>query len=332
MAESQKIIIAHRGASGYLPEHTLAAVAVAHTMGADYLEQDVVLSQDGIPLVLHDIYLDTVTDVARRFPGCKRRDGRFYAIDFTLAELKQLRVTERFDHQTGEAVFKERFPKGHASFELPTLEEELQLIQGLNQTTGKNAGIYPELKAPAWHRAQGRDISRIVLDVLARYGYTTRTDKIYLQCFDFAEVKRIRAELGYQGRLIQLLGEHGPDKAASDRVFFKTRRELEKVSKVADGIGPSIRLIVTGKRRGKLQITNLVKNAHDLGLEVHPFTFRADALPEYAASLEEMFRIFFLQVGVDGVFTDHPDRGVAFLRSQNDNEFSLPKPYLCSRK
>src|SRR5947207_6618226 len=134
MAESPKIIIAHRGASGYLPEHTLAAVAVAHTMGADYLEQDVVLSKDSVPVVLHDIHLDTVTDVARRFPGRKRRDGRFYAIDFTLAELKQLRVTERFNHQTGEPVFKERFPQCQASFEIPTLEEELQLIQGLNQT------------------------------------------------------------------------------------------------------------------------------------------------------------------------------------------------------
>jgi glycerophosphoryl diester phosphodiesterase len=318
MADSQKIIIAHRGASGYLPEHTLEAIAVAHTMDAHYLEQDLVLSKDGVPLVLHDIYLDTVTDVARRFPDRKRRDSRFYAIDFTLAELKQLRVTERFDHQTGEPVFKERFPKGHASFEIPTLEEELQLIQGLNQTRGKNAGVYPEIKAPAWHRAQGRDISRIVLEVLDRYGYTTKTDKIYLQCFDFAEVKRIRAELGYQGKLIQLLGEYGPDSAAIDRVVFKTRRDLEKVSKVADGIGPSIRLIVTGKRRGKLQITNLVKNAHDLGLAVHPYTFRADALPEYAASLEEMFRIFLIQLGVDGVFTDHPDRGVAFLRNQNE--------------
>jgi glycerophosphoryl diester phosphodiesterase len=89
---------------------------------------------------------------------------------------------------------------------------------------------------------------------------------------------------------------------------------------VADGIGPSIRLIVTDKRRGKLQITNLVKNAHDLGLDVHPYTFRADALPEYAASLEEMFRIFLVQLSVDGVFTDHPDRGVAFLRNQNESK------------
>ncbi len=95
--ERQPIIIAHRGASGYLPEHTLAAKALAHTMGADYLEQDLVLSKDGVPMVLHDVYLDMVTDVARRHPDRRRRDGRFYAIDFTLAELKRLRVQERFN-------------------------------------------------------------------------------------------------------------------------------------------------------------------------------------------------------------------------------------------
>ena len=92
-----KIVIAHRGASGYLPEHTLPAIAMAHAQGADYLEQDVVLSKDNVPMVLHDIHIDTVTDVARRFPDRKRADGRYYALDFTVAELKQLNASERFD-------------------------------------------------------------------------------------------------------------------------------------------------------------------------------------------------------------------------------------------
>src|ERR1043165_1359827 len=94
------IVIAHRGASGYLPEHTLAAKALAYGLGADYLEQDIVLSKDDVPVVLHDIYLDTVTDWSRRFPERKRSDGRFYALDLSLAELKQLRVTERFNAKT----------------------------------------------------------------------------------------------------------------------------------------------------------------------------------------------------------------------------------------
>src|SRR6185503_3347980 len=170
------IVIAHRGASGYLPEHTLAAKALAHGMGADYLEQDVVLSRDGVPVVLHDIHIDTVTDVAKRFPGRARPDGRYYALDFTVAELKQLAASERFDPKTGLAVFPRRFPVGKSSFQVPTLEEELQLVQGLNASTGRVAGIYPEIKNPAWHRQQGHDVSRIVLDVLARYGYRTRAD------------------------------------------------------------------------------------------------------------------------------------------------------------
>ena len=143
-AESARpLVIAHRGASGYLPEHTLEAKSYAYALGADYIEQDLVLSKDDIPVVLHDIYLDTVTDVAKRFPRRKRADGRYYALDFTVAELKQLRVTERFNVKTGERVFPRRFPATQASFQISTFEEELQLLQGLNRSTGRNVGIYP---------------------------------------------------------------------------------------------------------------------------------------------------------------------------------------------
>ena len=123
------IVIAHRGASGYLPEHTLEAKVMAHAMGADFIEQDIVLSKDDVPVVLHDITVDTVSDVATRFPDRQREDGRYYALDFTLAELKQLRVTERFNAKTGRQVYAQRFPKDQSSFQIATLEEELQLIQ-----------------------------------------------------------------------------------------------------------------------------------------------------------------------------------------------------------
>jgi glycerophosphoryl diester phosphodiesterase len=308
-AEPRKIVIAHRGASGYLPEHTLEAVAVAHAMGADYLEQDVVLSKDGVPVVLHDIHLDTVTDVARRFPDRKREDGRYYAIDFSLAELKQLRVNERISLGSGKAVFPGRFPPGGASFEIPTLEEELQLVQGLNKSTGREAGVYPEIKEPAWHRKQGKDISLVVLDLLARYGYRTKADQVYVQCFDFDEVRRIRGELRYQGRLVQLIGE------TPDFAHLRTLAGLAEVAKVADGIGPGLAHVVSGRSGGAYQVTNLVRDAHAAGLVVHPYTFRADALPEYAGSLDELLRAFFDVAQVDGVFTDHPDKAVAFLRS-----------------
>ena len=108
----EELVIAHRGASGYLPEHTLPAIAMAHAMGADYLEQDVVLSKDDVPIVLHDIHIDTVTDVARRFPDRKRADGRYYAIDFTVAELKQLPASERFDPRTGRRRVPGALPGG----------------------------------------------------------------------------------------------------------------------------------------------------------------------------------------------------------------------------
>src|SRR4051812_7315360 len=145
-SDARPLVIAHRGASGYLPEHTLAAKAYAHALGADFLEQDIVLTKDNVPIVLHDIWLDTVTDVAARFPERKRTDGRYYAIDFTLAEVKQLRVTERVDPKKGVPVFGKRFPAGKSSFQISSLEEELQLIQGLNRSTGRAVGIYPELK------------------------------------------------------------------------------------------------------------------------------------------------------------------------------------------
>src|SRR3989442_2327795 len=229
-----KIIIAHRGGSGYLREHTLPGKALAHAMGADYLEQDLVLSKDAIPVVLHDIYLDTVTDVAKRFPDRKRADGRYYALDFTVAELKQLQVTERFDRRTGKAVFPGRFPLWQGSFQIPTFEEELQFIQGLNRTIGREAGIYPEIKAPAWHRKQGVDLSPIVLGVLERYGYRTKADKVFLQCFDYQEVKRLRTELGYRGRLIQLLAEPISSEPGTDFAFLTSRAGLEELAKVAD--------------------------------------------------------------------------------------------------
>jgi glycerophosphoryl diester phosphodiesterase len=314
-AGAPRIVIAHRGASGYLPEHTLPAIAMAHAQGADYLEQDVVLSKDGVPVVLHDIHIDTVTDVARRFPDRKRADGRYYAIDFTLAELKQLSVSERFDPRTGQAVFGARFPLGASSFQIPTLEEELQMVRGLNRSTGREAGVYPEIKDPAWHREQGQDVSRKVLEVLARNGYRTRADKVYLQCFDFEEVKRLRGELGWQGRLVQLIGEGNDPPNTTDYARLRTPAGLAEVAKVADGIGPNLRHVVSGVTAAGPQLTGLVRDAHAVGLEVHPYTFRADALPPGVPSFEDLLRVFLVQAGVDGVFTDHPDKAVAFLRA-----------------
>ena len=212
----QKVVIAHRGASGYLPEHTLASKAMAYAMHPDYLEQDVVLSKDDVPIVIHDIHLDAVTNVAAVYPERLREDGRYYVIDFTFEELKNLQVYERFDIETGKAVFPARFPLQQSRFGLHSLSEEIEMIQGLNKSTGRNMGIYPEIKEPAFHLKEGKDISKIVLETLAKYGYTSRKDVCILQCFDASELRRIRTELKSE-----LFFDARPD--SDFRVFGKSK-------------------------------------------------------------------------------------------------------------
>lgn len=311
----RKIVIAHRGASGYLPEHTLAAKALAYGLGADYLEQDLVLTQDNQLIVLHDVHLDTVTDVASVFPGRNRKDGRYYALDLTLAEIKTLRVQERIDLTTNRVVFPGRFPRGHSEFRVPSLEEELQLVQGLNRSTGRSVGIYPEIKSPAWHRLQGRDISRLVLEMLARYGYADRESLAYVQCFDAAETRRLRTELQCQLRLIQLLGENSWQEAPTDFDALRTPAGLATVAEYADGIGPALDQVLDGVGAdGRAQRTGLVEQAHQHGLEVHAYTFRTDALPPYARDATELLRMAYVEANLDGLFCDFPDVAVQFLR------------------
>jgi len=314
-AETRPLVIAHRGASGYLPEHTLAAKAYAHAIGADFLEQDLVLTKDDVPVVLHDIYLDTVTDVAVRFPERKRADGRFYALDLTLAELKQLRVTERFNAKTGAAVFAGRFPPGLAEFRISTLEEELQLIQGLNRSTGHASGIYPEIKQPQWHRAQGHDISKIVLPLLARYGYATKNEACFLQCFELTEVKRIRRELGWKGHIVMLIEASPKGDDGTDFTRMCTPAGLRELAEVADGIGPSLGRLATWTDKGEAKISNLVKDAHAAGLVVHAYTIRFDELPNHCPSAAALHSAIFSEAGIDGAFTDFTDRTLAWLQS-----------------
>ncbi len=299
-AEPRPLIIAHRGASGYLPEHTLAAKALAYGQGADYLEQDVVLSKDGVPVIFHDTHIDTTTDVAKKFPGRQRTDGRFYALDFTVAELKQLNVSERFNPKTGKAAFPRRFPVGVGSFSVVTLEEEIQFIQQLNRTTGRNVGIYPELKAPAWHRKEGHDLAAAVLPILRRYGYDAKDSACFLQCFELAEIKRLRVELAWKGKLIMLMG-------GGDSNLLTTDAGLADLAKLVDGIGPPLSSYVTGKSPAERKVTDLAARAHKAGLLSHPYTLRADELPKSVATVDELLRVLFDEAKVDGLFTDFPD-------------------------
>jgi glycerophosphoryl diester phosphodiesterase len=199
------IVIAHRGASGYLPEHTLAAKALAHGLGADYLEQDVVATRDGKLIVLHDLHLDDVSDVAQRFPGRQRSDGRHYVIDFDLAELQTLRVAERRAPGAVAAKYPMRFPSDAALFRITTLTDELRLIQGMNQSMARVVGIYPEIKEPEWHRTHGIDLAALLLAELAGFDYWRAADPVFVQCFDAAELVRVKKDLGSELKLVQLV-------------------------------------------------------------------------------------------------------------------------------
>ena len=302
---SRPIVIAHRGASGYLPEHTLPAKALAFAMGADYLEQDVVATRDDELVVLHDVHVDRVSNVAAVFPRRARPDGRFYVRDFTLAELKSLSVYERMDAD-GQPVYPERFPAKSGSFRIHTLGEEIELVQGLNASADREAGIYPEIKRPAWHRSEGVDIAPIMLDVLDKYGYREASDPVYLQCFDADEVIRLRKTLKTRLRLIQLIGENGWGESETDYDEIRSDAGLATVAEVANGIGPWLEQLYE-LRSGKPHSTGLTERAQKLGLDVHPYTFRMDSLPAGFATFDALLAFVLDHLGVDGLFTDFPD-------------------------
>jgi glycerophosphoryl diester phosphodiesterase len=310
--KDNKVIIAHRGASGYVPEHTLAAKTLAHEMGADFIEQDVVLSRDRIPVVLHDIYLDAVTNVASAFPDRARADGKFYVIDFDVAELKSLHMHERINPETGKVKYAGRPARMPEHMHIATLAEEIAVIQGLNKSSGRNVGLYVEVKSPAWHQQQGEDISPLVLAILAKYGYTRRTDNIFIQSFDPAELQRIRSELGSDLKLVQLIGENDWNEADTDYDVMRTAPGIGRIATYADGIGPAIDHVINVDESGTIRISKLVAEAHKHGLQVHPYTVRQDALPGYVSSFDELLEWLFVRADVDGVFTDFPDLAVQY--------------------
>lgn len=289
-----KLVIAHRGASGYLPEHTLEAYALAHGLGAHYIEADLVMTKDGVLICLHDLWLEATTDAEEAFPGRKRADGHWYAVDFTLAEIKALRVHER-TRGGGVPQYPGRFPVSWAKFEVPTLAEMIELVQGLNKATGREVGIYPELKRPAWHAEQGLPMEQPLLALLDRYGYTGAGAKAYIQSFEPDSLKKLRFELGTKLPLVLLLSWEQP----------VTQDGLAQWATYVNGIGPDKRIVAANPA--------VVRWAQDRGLSVHAWTFRQDALPMGYATLEEELEQFLFVYGVDGVFSDFPDLAAAWL-------------------
>ena len=307
------VIIAHRGASGHLPEHTVQAKALAFAMGADYLEQDIVVTRDDRLIVLHDIHLDRTSNVAEVFPERARPDGRYYARDFDLEEVLSLTVHERVDAE-GRQVFPGRQAFTGAEFRIHTLEHELALVRTLNASSGREVGIYPEIKAPAWHREEGVDITRLVLDTLEQADYTDSNDSIYLQCFDDAELRRVRHELGSRLKLVQLIGEDDWGEGPTNFAPLKTVEGIRELSRTVDAIGPWVNQLYSSGRDDAIRATHIAGTAHECGLAVHPYTFRRDSLPSGFETFDEMLRYFVLEVPVDGLFTDFPGEAFAILR------------------
>jgi glycerophosphoryl diester phosphodiesterase len=312
---SGRIVIAHRGASAYLPEHTLECKAMAYAMNPDFIEQDVVLSKDNRAIVIHDTHLDTVTDVAKIFPGRKRSDGRYYVIDFTLDEIKRLTVFERIDLKTGKQVFAGRFPADKKiPFKLSTLEEEIELIQGLNKSTGKNIGIYPELKSPRFHTAEGKDIAKTVIEILAKYGYDKRDSRCYVQSFDPECLKYVRNTLKSDLKLVQLVADNSWDETPGvDYSKMLTDEGLKEIASYADGVGPWLEQIIRPEGNS-FTVDPVSARARKLKLKVHPYTFRKDQLPSFVKSADEYHEIIFVRADVDGLFSDFPDVTADFLK------------------
>ena len=271
-------VIAHRGASGYAPEHTLAAYALAYGQGAPWIEPDLALTADGVPIALHDLTLDRTTNVADVFTGRAREDGLHYALEFTHAELRRLTVVER---RAG------RFP--HATLRIPTLKEALDLIDGLNQTTGRQVGVIPELKHPAKQPGLGE----AALKILAGYNLPVR-----IQSFD-AEA------------LAALDTEH-PRVLLIRQKAQLTPEGLDGISRWASGIGlPKAVFYSTGTNPS--HHPPVITLAHERNLAVYAYTLRADQLGEpfnrFADEVTSLARL-----GVDALFTDHPDQTLTALR------------------
>ncbi len=351
--DNAPLVIGHRGAAGYLPDHTLEGYALAIAMGADYVEPDLVATKDGHLIARHEPNLIATTNVASlpQFASRKRTaivDGAaevgFFASDFTLAEIKTLRAIQPLADRN--AAF-------NGKFEIPTLEEVIQLVKRKSAEEGRRIGIYPETKHPTYHQQLGLALEDRLLRVLERAGWNHRHAPVIVQSFETANLKYLRSKSSL--RLVQLvdaddvnadgsLAFNKPydkpyDWVVSGRAgLFKdllTPAGLAEVRTYADGVGPwklyllssACKVVAAGggcadtngdgvvdeRDRKLLPASDIVANAHKLGLMVHPYTFRSEqkrlASDHQGNPLNEY--LAFYELGVDGVFSDFADTAVA---------------------
>lgn len=286
---SKKVIIAHRGASAYLPEHTLEAYSYAHALRVDFIEPDLVLTKDNIPICVHDIHLESTTNVEEIFPKRKRSDGRWYAVDFTLKEIKKLSVHER-EKKNKKRVFSKRFPQRISNFKVPTFVEFIELVQGLNESTSQTIGIYPEIKAPEFHQNNKKDITKVVYSIIKKYGYENKNDEIFIQSFFPKTLKRLKAEFKTRIPLIQLIADDSWGESTTNYSKMMTSKGLKEISNYADGVG----IWLTHLENKSLFLKDIKKT----NLLVHGYTHRPETQTKKRLSL---FR------KLDGIFSDAPD-------------------------
>jgi glycerophosphoryl diester phosphodiesterase len=323
------LVIAHRGASGYRPEHTIASYALAIEQGADYIEPDLVATRDGHLVARHEPMLDDTTDVKSRPQFADRRttktlDGKpvtaFFASDFTLAEIKQLRAV-----QSNPARSKEY----DGRFEIPTFEEILDLAERESTRRGRTIGVYPETKHPAFHLELNLPLEDRLLTALGKRKLDRPDGPVFIQSFESANLQYLRTKTRLP--LVQLVEESELLlDAAGKRIVgvnvrqFEDKRggaapkTLEDVAKYANALGPSKRSIMRDVGGPQLLQTTLLEQAHAAGLRVHAYTFRtepATLAAEYRGDPKLEYRQFFA-LGIDGVFSDFPDVALSARQQQ----------------
>ncbi len=321
--QADPLVIGHRGASGYRPEHTLAAYRLAAEQGADFIEPDLVLTKDGVLVARHENEIGGTTDVALRPQFAARRttkviDGAsltgWFTEDFTLAELKTLRAKERIPAvRPQNTVFD-------GQFEVPTFQEVLDLRKQLSRELRRTIGVYPETKHPTYFRAIGLAFDRPLVRTLTVNGLNRKGAPVFVQSFETGNLRDLSKSLRVP--LVQLLSGPTAIIPGDTRTYAElaTPAGLKDVAKYADGIGPSKGYIVPRNADGSSAApTSFVDDAHRAGLLVHPYTFRREnqflplelrsstdpnAVGDLAGEIRQ-----FLHLGVDGVFTDNPDVG-----------------------
>jgi glycerophosphoryl diester phosphodiesterase len=299
------LVIAHRGASGYLTEHSLAAKRLAHDQRADFLEQDVVATRDEELIVCHDLYLERLTNVAEVFPGRHRDDGHYYVIDFDWAEIRVLeRASVPARVASADAAAKAANPKLPDDARLHTLNEELEFIARINAGSTHTAGIYTEIKHPGWHRDHGVDLTRAVVRALDAAGFREPDGSAYIQCFDAGELRRINERLKCRLPLVQLAGR------SVDRQML-TSDGLAAVASYAAALAPNHALLFRHESVDRPILSSLTQNARGAGLAIHPYTFNNETLPVYASDLAGFLGIVYGLVQPDAVFCDYPDVAVS---------------------